>query len=171
MLNPVIAVLVAAAMSLAWQSCAAQTPHNVILFIPDGMRAGMVDERNAPAMASARDRGVNFKNSHSLFPTFTMPNSSAMATGHYLGDTGTFSNTIFTGFAVASAGGSITPFIENDAVLGEVDAHFAGDYVNETTLLAAARAAGFSTATMGQTRSGAGLRSHRAQRRADHRLR
>ena len=45
-------------------------------------------------MAEVRDKGVNFKNPHSLFPTFTMANGSAMSTGHYLGDTGTFSNTI-----------------------------------------------------------------------------
>ena len=38
---------------------------------------------------------------HSLFPTFTMANASGMATGHYLGDTGDFSNTIYTGFPVA----------------------------------------------------------------------
>ena len=46
-------------------------------------------------MAEVRDKGVNFKNPHSLFPTFTMANASAMATGHYLGDTGDFSNTIY----------------------------------------------------------------------------
>ena len=49
-------------------------------------------------MAAIRDKGVNFANPHSLFPTFTMANASAMATGHYLGDTGDFSNTIYAGF-------------------------------------------------------------------------
>ncbi len=58
-------------------------PHNVVLFIPDGLRAQIVDARTAPAMAAVRDRGVAFRNSHSLFPTFTTPNASAMATGHY----------------------------------------------------------------------------------------
>ena len=45
-------------------------------------------------MAAVRDQGVNFANPHSLFPTFTTANASGMATGHYLGDTGDFSNTI-----------------------------------------------------------------------------
>ena len=36
-----------------------------------------------------------FQESHSLFPTFTMPNSSGLSTGHQLGDTGTYSNTVF----------------------------------------------------------------------------
>ena len=38
--------------------------------------------------------GVRFTNTHSLFPTFTTPNASGMATGHMLGDTGDFSNTV-----------------------------------------------------------------------------
>jgi len=73
------------------------TPHNLILFIPDGLRALKVTPETAPAMAEVRDKGVDFKNPHSLFPTFTTANASAMATGHYLGDTGDFSNTIYTG--------------------------------------------------------------------------
>ncbi|WP_204302452.1 alkaline phosphatase family protein, partial [Serratia marcescens] len=54
------------------------TPHNLILFIPDGLRAAKVTPDATPAMAAVRDKGVNFKNSHSLFPTFTMANGSAM---------------------------------------------------------------------------------------------
>src|SRR4029077_15465986 len=103
-----------------------------------------------PAMAALRDRGVNFANPHSLFPTFTTANASAMATGHYLGDTGDFSNTIYTGFPVAAAHGSVTPFLENDKVIDEVDDHFAGNYLNEEALLKAARTAGFSTAAIGK---------------------
>ena len=117
-------------------------PNNVVLFVADGLRAGMVTERNAPAMAALMQRGVRFTNSHSLFPTFTTANASALATGHQLGDTGDFSNTIYVGFPVTSAAGSVTPFIENDAVLGEIDEHFAGDYLNQETVLKAARTAG-----------------------------
>jgi hypothetical protein len=126
------------------------TPHNVILFVPDGLRALKVTPETAPAMADVRDKGVNFKNPHSMFPTFTMANGSAMATGHYLGDTGTFSNTIFTAFSSAPAGDTVVPFIENDAVLGDIDAHFSGDYLNEETILKMARSKGFSTAAIGK---------------------
>jgi Type I phosphodiesterase / nucleotide pyrophosphatase len=128
----------------------AEPPHNVILFVPDGLRALMVTPEIAPTFAAVRDQGVNFKNPHSLFPTFTTPNASAMATGHYLGDTGDFSNTIYTGFPVPGAGDSLTPFLESDPVLGDVDEHFAGDYLDEVTLLKAARDQGFSTATIGK---------------------
>lgn len=79
-----------------------------------------------------------------------MANSSAMATGHYLGDSGTFSNTIFTGYTVAPAGDTVTPFIENDQVIGDIDEHFAGNYLNEDVLLQLARAKGYSTAAIGK---------------------
>lgn len=143
----VVGCIVAA---LAAPAGAADQPHNVILFVADGLRARMVDAETAPHMAALRDRGVAFDNSHSLFPTFTTANASGMATGHYLGDTGDFSNTIYVGFPVAHANGTVTPFLENDKVIDEVDEHFAGNYLDEVTILAAARKAGLSTAAVGK---------------------
>src|ERR1700682_5961708 len=126
-------------LSAGMASAQNSTPHNLILFVPDGLRALKVTPETAPAMAEVRDKGVNFKNPHSLFPTFTMANASGMATGHHLGDTGTFSNTIFTNYMVAPADGTVVPFIENDAVLGDIDEHFGGNYLNEEAILKLAR--------------------------------
>src|SRR3954464_1197328 len=142
--------VLSAGLSIGPASAENNTPRNLILFIPDGLRALKVTPETAPAMAEIRDKGVNFRNPHSLFPTFTMANGSAMSTGHYLGDTGTFSNTIFTGYTSVPAGDTVVPFIENDAVLGDVDEHFNGDYLNEETILKMARAQGFSTAAIGK---------------------
>jgi predicted AlkP superfamily pyrophosphatase or phosphodiesterase len=125
-------------------------PRNVVLFVADGLRFRMVDDRTAPTMAAIAREGVTLRNSHALFPTFTTANASGMATGHMLGDTGDFSNTIYTGFEVPSAGNSVTPFLENDAVLGEVDAHFSGNYLDEATILKLARDKGYSTASIGK---------------------
>jgi len=129
---------------------AANKSHNIILFVPDGLRALMVRPDLAPTMSNLREEGVSFINSHSLFPTFTMPNASAMATGHYLGDTGVFSNYIYSGYPVPGAGSSIIPFLENDPVLGDVDDHFAGDYIDIDTILKVAYRSGFNTATVGK---------------------
>jgi hypothetical protein len=126
------------------------TPHNLILFVPDGLRGLKVTPETAPAMAAIRDKGTNFKNSHSLFPTFTMANGSALSTGHYLGDSGTFSNTIWTAYTSVPAGDTVVPFLENDAVLGDVDEHFGGNYLDEDTILKLARAKGYSTAAIGK---------------------
>ena len=125
-------------------------PHNVVLFIADGLRFRMVDDNTAPAMAAMARQGVSLRNGHALFPTFTMANASGMATGHMLGDTGTFSNTIYTGFEVPGAGNSLTPFLESDAVLGDVDEHFTGNYLDEATVLKLARDKGYSTASIGK---------------------
>ncbi len=145
-----LALLTGIVLSVQVAAAQDQKPHNVILFVPDGLRALSVTPESAPTLAAVRDQGVNFRDPHSLFPTFTMPNSSGLSTGHHLGDTGTYSNTVFTGYPVGPANNSVTPFIENDAVLGDIDEHFAGNYVNEEAVMKAARARGFSTAAIGK---------------------
>ena len=143
-------LFVSCLVGLAVQAQAQPRPRNVVLFVADGLRAGMVTPQNAPAMDRLMKAGVRFTNTHSLFPTFTMPNATAMATGHMLGDTGEFGNTIYTAFQVPGAGDSLTPFLESDPVLGDVDEHFSGNYLNKDTVLKAARAAGLSTASIGK---------------------
>jgi predicted AlkP superfamily pyrophosphatase or phosphodiesterase len=146
--------ILAFAQAMPALSAQAQTPtarpHNVVLFIADGLRFRMVDDNTAPTMAALARQGVSLRNSHALFPTFTMANASGMATGHMLGDTGTFSNTIYTGFEVPGAGSSLTPFLESDVVLGDVDELFAGNYLDEATILKLARDKGYSTASIGK---------------------
>jgi arylsulfatase A-like enzyme len=78
----------------AGPAVAADGPRNVLLFVADGLRPGMVTEQTAPTIAALWKQGVRFTNTHSMFPTFTTANASAMATGHKLGDTGDLSNTI-----------------------------------------------------------------------------
>ncbi len=137
--------------AFAQQPPAPQAPgkRNVVLFVADGLRAGMVNEKNAPAMAALMTEGVRFTNSHSLFPTFTTANASALATGHYLGDTGDFSNNIHVGVKLSGHRGTVAA-LENDAVLAEVNRHFGGNFLNEDTILKIARDAGLSTAAMGK---------------------
>ncbi len=131
-------------------------PRNILIFVFDGLRAGSVNAVDSPTMYWIRDHGVNFANSHSLFPTFTTANASAIATGHYLGDTGDYSNQIYIGHPVFMDGnfgrppGSYAPYVENNRVLGDLDAQFNGNYLNEETLLAAAREHGFNTAVVGK---------------------
>jgi len=127
------------------------TNRNAIIFVADGLRPDAVNATDTPTLFALRQQGVNFTNSHSLFPTFTTPNASAIATGHYLGDTGAFSNTIYPGFAVPSANNSVTSFIENDPILADIDEKFPGNnFLDEESILAAARLSGFGTAAIGK---------------------
>ena len=130
---------------------------NAIIFVADGLRAGSVNAQDAPTLLAVRTDGVNFSNSHSVFPSLTMPNATAIATGHYPGDTGQFANNLFPGFPsfdtgnFGRAGGPLTPSAENDLVLGDLDDHFGGRYLGAPSLLETARQAGFSTASVGKT--------------------
>jgi arylsulfatase A-like enzyme len=146
------AALVIAALLL---SSATAFCRNVIIFVADGLRNGSVNQTDAPTFHALRQLGVDFPNSHALFPTFTTPNASAIATGHYLGDTGDFSNTLYAGFLMPQLTGiqvpsTQTPFIENDAVLGCLDEHFNGNFLDEETLLEIARKHGCATAAVGK---------------------
>jgi Type I phosphodiesterase / nucleotide pyrophosphatase len=152
-----ISLLVFAACYLTTESADSSHPQrNVIIFVADGLRHGSVNPNDSPTMAWIRDNGVNFENSYSLFPTFTTANASAIATGHYLGDTGDYSNVIYSGYPLFQSGnfdkavGTNTPFLENDPILGDLDGHFNGNYLNQATLLSSARAQGMSTAVVGK---------------------
>jgi arylsulfatase A-like enzyme len=137
--------LLLAALFLAASPTLAQVPakpHNLIIFVADGLRYGSVTPENTPNLWALKKQGVDFTNSHSLFPTITTVNASAIATGHYIGDTGNFGNSLWTGEGVAG--------LENNNVLAAMNERFGGNYLNETSLLAAARAKGWQTAVIGK---------------------
>ncbi|MFO1249007.1 MAG: alkaline phosphatase family protein [Alphaproteobacteria bacterium] len=125
-------------------------PHNIIIFVADGLRYGSVEPGNMPNLFKLKSEGVDFTNSHSLFPTITTVNASAIATGHYIGDTGDFGNTLYTATPMDTMKGEPIAALENDAVLAEMNQKFGGNYLNEETLFARARAQGFSTAVIGK---------------------
>jgi arylsulfatase A-like enzyme len=153
-----IRILAAVAALLALASTAAAAPknrrprpHNVIIFVADGLRSGSVTEANAPELMEVRRKGVDFANSHSLYPTFTTVNASAIATGHGIGDTGNFGNEIWAGpEPLPAPAGTSMAELEDDAVLGLMNDRFGGTYLGETSLIAVARRAGYSTAVLGK---------------------
>ncbi|MGE3303245.1 MAG: alkaline phosphatase family protein [Hyphomonadaceae bacterium] len=130
----------------------APQPHNVVLFVADGMRYGAADFPEAAAFAAVRKEGVDFANSHSLYPTVTTANASAIATGHYLGDTGDFGNTIYAGApALPHAYYARVAGLEDDPVLRDMNERFGGNYLGEDSLLALASAHGYAVAAIGKT--------------------
>ncbi len=131
-------------------SAAQAAPHNVVIFVADGLRYGSVTPDVAPTLARIQREGVDFANSHAVYPTLTTANASAIATGHFLGDTGDYANVIYTGFPVAALQGSNVPFLENDAVLQETKAHFGDGYMGPSSLLCAAARAGYAAAVVGK---------------------
>src|SRR5690348_8914237 len=98
--------LVLALLTMPVLAQAPQAPaRNIVIFVADGLRYGSVEPGNMPNLFKLKSEGVDFTNSHSLFPTITMVNGSAIATGHYIGDTGNFGNTLHTGMPMQVAKG------------------------------------------------------------------
>lgn len=125
-------------------------PRNIVIFVADGLRYDSVTPDIAPTMWRIRKQGVDFTNSHAIYPTVTTANASAIATGHYLGDTGEYGNTLFVDFPVPCRLGAVVTFLEDDCILRDVKEHFGDGYLAQTTLINAARAAGYNTAIFGK---------------------
>src|ERR1700709_2160169 len=131
-----VAVVLLIGMATHWGK---GRPHNVILFVADGLRSRMVTPETAPALAAVRAEGVDFQNSHSLFPTVTTANASAIATGHQLADTGDFANLIYAGAPFPAPYSSPLGDFEDNGMLALMNQRFGGNYLGETSLLQAAR--------------------------------
>ncbi len=128
----------------------APAARNIVIFVADGLRYSSVTPETAPTMAKLRREGVDFVNSHAVYPTLTTANASAIATGHFLGDTGDYANTLYTGFPLPCRLGANVAFLEDDCILRDMKQHFGDSYMGQTTLMQAARAAGFNTVIVGK---------------------
>lgn len=149
--NHDVRLLAAALLALLAAACHRRPePHNLILFVADGLRSEAVTPQTAPALAAVRDEGVDFANSHSVYPTVTTVNASALATGHLPGDTGDFGNVLYVGAPFGSPINAVVAPVEDDDAIGLMNQRFGGDYLGETSLLEAARARGYSTAAIGK---------------------
>ncbi len=153
MFKPLAASLFLLALAGATQAKphpASKPPRNVIIFVADGLRYGIVNTDTAPTFARIQHDGVDFANSHSLYPTVTTANASVIATGHGIGDTGEWTNSLYTGTPWASAKGYLVAGMENNAALEEVNTLYGGNYFTETSLLKLARDHGYQTAAIGK---------------------
>ena len=76
-----------------------QTPGDskplIVIFIVDGLRPDSINTLDTPTIARLRKEGVEYLNSHSIFPTVTRVNATALATGTYPVLNGIVGNTMF----------------------------------------------------------------------------
>ena len=66
-----------------------------LVFILDGLRPDSINPDDTPNLYKLRLEGVNFLNGHSVFPTVTRVNATAIATGTYPGTNGIVGNTMY----------------------------------------------------------------------------
>ncbi len=57
----------------------------VIVFVWDGLRPDAITRADTPNLYALREEGVDFSDHHSVYPTFTMVNATARATGSFPG--------------------------------------------------------------------------------------
>ena len=68
---------------------------HVVVVVWDGMRPDFVNETNTPALWKLAQRGVTFKQHHSVYLTATNVNGTAMATGVFPNRNGILANREF----------------------------------------------------------------------------
>ncbi|HEU0209934.1 MAG TPA: alkaline phosphatase family protein [Candidatus Udaeobacter sp.] len=82
-----------------WMSAAAAPPdkteRHVVVVVWDGMRPDFVNEQNTPALWKLACGGVSFHNHHSVYPSATMVNGTAIVTGAYPGKNGIIANHVY----------------------------------------------------------------------------
>ena len=69
--------------------------HLVIVFVVDGLRPDAITAADTPTLHRLRVDGVNFANSHAVFPTVTRVNAATLATGTQPGTHGIAGNQIW----------------------------------------------------------------------------
>ncbi len=69
--------------------------HIVILMVWDGLRPDLVTARDTPNLYEMEHQGMRFDRHHSMYPTLTMVNAAALATGASPGVNGIVANTMY----------------------------------------------------------------------------
>jgi predicted AlkP superfamily pyrophosphatase or phosphodiesterase len=73
----------------------AKPDHHIVIVVWDGMRPDFVTEQNTPMLWKLAHEGVTFRNHHSVYPSATMVNGTAMMTGVYPGRSGIIANHVY----------------------------------------------------------------------------
>jgi arylsulfatase A-like enzyme len=144
----------------------------VVVMVWDGLRPDSVNGTDTPNLAALKAAGVDFADNHSTYPTFTMMNAAALATGSFPGTNGFYGNTYWQyGPTGNAANGKPADFLapvftEDWAILDDLDTYYKnqGDpgLLRVTTLFQQAQAKGLVTATVGK-RGPAFLQDYRRQ--------
>ena len=150
--------VVAIALSLSLASAGAAESRKVVVMVWDGMRPDFVTPEHTPTLWKLREEGVWFANHHSVYPTATQVNGTAIATGVYPDRSGLLANREFRP--------AIRPHAAIDTAVEEVvakgDEVTGGKYLALPTVAERVRAAGKRTA-IGGSKSIALLHDRKAE--------
>jgi predicted AlkP superfamily pyrophosphatase or phosphodiesterase len=148
--------LAPAGLALAALLSVAQAPPEsrrlIAIFVVDGLRPDSINAADTPTIERLRREGVDYLNSHSVFPTSTRINAASLITGAYPSRHGIVGNSMFVAGVNAQA-----PFDTGDyrqlIRLEEVD----GRVVTTPTLGEALQRSGRSLVTLSSGTTGNGF--------------
>jgi predicted AlkP superfamily pyrophosphatase or phosphodiesterase len=129
----------------------------VIIFVWDGMRPDAISDTETPHLAALARRGTNFSDNHSSYPTFTMMNAAAFASGSFSGKSGFFGNSLYRPGARARSAAGVDVdlnnpvFTEDYGILKQLDANADNHLFLIETLFQNAQKAGLVTAAVGKS--------------------
>ena len=115
--------------ALCASAFAAEQRH-VVIVVWDGMRPDFVSEENTPTLSKLAQRGVTFQKHHSVYPSATIVNGTAINTGVYPNHSGILANHDY--LPAISAKKSID--VENVAVVRKGDELSGGKYLGVPTI-------------------------------------
>jgi arylsulfatase A-like enzyme len=121
---------------------AAAPDKHVVVVVWDGMRPDFVSEQNTPALWKLAQSGVVFRNNHSVYPSATIVNGTAIVTGNYPNHDGVLANHVYR----ADLDGRKSIDVENKQVVHKADELSAGKYVTAPTIAELLHAKGGKTA-------------------------
>jgi predicted AlkP superfamily pyrophosphatase or phosphodiesterase len=134
----------AVACGLCAISCAAQTSNqsrHVVVVVWDGMRPDFVSEQNTPTLWKLAHDGVTFRKHHSVYPSATNVNGTALITGVYPGKNGIIANHLYR----PDIDSRHAIDVENPAVVKRGDELSGGKYVSLSTIAELVQRAGGRT--------------------------
>jgi predicted AlkP superfamily pyrophosphatase or phosphodiesterase len=88
-------LLLALAVLLTLGQAAREPDRLIAIFVVDGLRPDSINRTDTPTIARLRTEGVDYVNSHSVFPTSTRVNTASLVTGTYPSRHGIVGNSMF----------------------------------------------------------------------------
>ena len=130
----------------------------IILFIWDGLRPDSISLKHTPHLYQLKQKGSEFLDNHSSYPTFTMMNASSFATGDFAGKTGFYGNTLWAPYASGNDASdkpvdfNVPVFTEDYKILQDInDTKDHEPLIFVGTLFQSAHHAGVNTAAVGKS--------------------
>ena len=130
------------ALLLASPAITAASDKHVVIVVWDGMRPDFVNDQNTPALWKLAQSGVTFANNHSVYPSATIVNGTAINTGVYPDHDGILANHDY----LPAVDGKKSLDVETGAVVRKGDEASGGKYIDVPTVAELLHAAGLKTA-------------------------